>query len=83
CPSAAKPSINSFTATPVELPGSGIVIISWDVGNADQVQLITPEPQALSSNGMSTFNLARTTDFTLRATNAGGIIERTITVNVK
>ena len=83
CPSAAKPSINSFTATPIELLRGGTVIIGWDVGNADQVQLIKPDTQTLSNNGMATFNLARTTDFTLRATNAGGIIERTITVNVK
>jgi FHA domain-containing protein len=83
CPSSAKASINSFTATPVELPRSGTVVLSWDVTNADQVQLVQPDVQTESNNGVATYSIDRTTQFTLRATNAGGVIERSITVNVR
>ncbi len=82
CPSSAKPSITVFTSTPIELQRGGTVVISWDVNNADQVQLIQPDAQTLSKTGVATFNINRSTDFTLRATNAGGIIERTISVGV-
>lgn len=83
CPSAAKPSIHSFIATPLELQRGGSVVIAWDVDNADQVQLVQPDAETLAKTGVATFTINRTTDFTLRATNAGGVIERTISVDVK
>jgi pSer/pThr/pTyr-binding forkhead associated (FHA) protein len=83
CPSSAKASINSFTATPIELPRGGALVLSWDVTNADQVQIIQADAQTVSKNGVATYKIDRTTSFTLRATNAGGVIERTITVQVR
>jgi hypothetical protein len=83
CPSSAKASINSFTATPIEVPRGGTLVLSWDVTNADQVQIVQPDVQTVSKNGVATYKIDHTTSFTLRATNAGGVIERSITVNVK
>jgi hypothetical protein len=83
CPSSAKASINSFTATPVEVPRGGTLVLSWDVTNADEVQIVQPDVQTVSKNGVATYKLDHATSFTLRATNSGGVIERSITVNVK
>lgn len=83
CPSNAKPTINVFEATPNVIEKGGTIALKWDVSNADQVELTQPAQETLQKNGVKTYNVDLTTIFTLRATNAFGSIDRSITVNLK
>ena len=83
CPSAAKPVINVFTATPNEVDKGGSVVIAWDVSSAEKVEFILPAPNTLPATGLQTFKIDNNTTFTLRASNFAGSVESSIDVIVR
>ncbi len=84
CPVNSKPVINVFNATPPEIEKGGTVALTWDVSNAEKVELIAPVQETLQKSGVKTINLEQSTNFTLKATNnLGGSVEKSITVKLK
>ncbi|HEY4720331.1 MAG TPA: SH3 domain-containing protein, partial [Anaerolineae bacterium] len=83
CPSNAKPVINVFTVTPGEIEKGGQVAIQWEVSNAEKVELTQPVQDTLTKSGVKTYGVDQSTNFTLKATNFAGSIEKSITVKLK
>ncbi len=84
CPANAKPVINVFDATPTEIEKGGTVALTWDVSNADQVELTTPVQETLQKSGVKTISVEQSTNFTLKATNkVGGSVQKFVTVKLK
>ena len=83
CASNAKPVINVFTVTPSEIEKGGRVAIQWEVSNAEKVELTQPAQDTLTKSGVKTFDIDQSTNFTLKATNFAGSIEKSITVKLK
>jgi|GEM_PF-1729719 len=83
CPSNARPVINVFTVTPGEIEKGGQIAIQWDVSNADKVELTQPVQETLGKQGVKTYNVEQSTNFTLHATNFAGEVEKSITVKLK
>jgi hypothetical protein len=83
CASNAKPVINVFTVTPGEIEKGGRVAIQWEVSNAEKVELTQPVQDTLTKSGVKTYDIDQSTNFTLKATNFAGSIEKSITVKLK
>jgi pSer/pThr/pTyr-binding forkhead associated (FHA) protein len=83
CPPDPNPIVSVFTVTPQEIESGGVVALSWDVQNADEVKLTEPDQITLDKIGVRAFSVNRDTRFTLQATNASGTTERSIDVKVK
>ncbi len=81
CP-ASPPVINAFVATPATIQAGDLVVITWDVSEADSVELFGPEHAAVAANGLRVFTLHKTTAFMLRASNHAGTVEQALTVTV-
>lgn len=80
----AKPTINSFTATPASLPvGGGSTTLAWNVTGATGVSIdqgvgaVTPV-----NSGSASKSVTATTVFTLTATNTAGSVTQAVTVSV-
>ncbi|MBI5564836.1 MAG: FHA domain-containing protein [Chloroflexi bacterium] len=84
CPVNVKPVINVFNATPAEIEKGGTIALTWDVSNAEKVELIAPVQETLQKSGVKTLNVEQSTNYTLKATNnLGGSVEKSITVKLK
>ena len=83
CPSNSKPVINVFVAKPNEIEKAGTITLSWDVSNADKVELIAPVQDTLVKSGVKAYDVAGSTSFTLMATNFAGSVKTTISVQMK
>lgn len=85
CPGASNPppTIVSFTATPSSLTLPGTVQLAWDVSGATSLEIdgsvgaVTPTDKGNQSVGVS---LSKT--FTLKATNAAGVVSKSLSVSV-
>jgi uncharacterized protein YkwD len=82
CPTNAKPLINVFNATPNQIEKGGPIVLTWDVSNAEKVELIAPAQETLQKSGVKTISIEQSTNFTLKATNFAGSVEKSITVKV-
>jgi Bacterial Ig-like domain len=80
-PTATKPTINSFTATPPSLPaGGGSVTLGWDVKDAKSLSV---DGGVGAVTGTSkTVSVTSTKTFTLTATNDEGSATQTTSVSV-
>jgi hypothetical protein len=84
CPVNVKPVINVFNVTPAEIEKGGTIALTWDVSNAEKVELIAPVQETLQKSGVKTLNVEQSTNFTLKATNnLGGSVEKSIAVKLK
>jgi pSer/pThr/pTyr-binding forkhead associated (FHA) protein/uncharacterized protein YraI len=83
CPAGAVPLINVFTATPTEVDKGSVVVIAWDVSNAEKVEMVQPAPETLEASGLRTFTVDANTTFILRATNFAGSVEQPVFVTVR
>ncbi|MDP4996162.1 MAG: sulfatase-like hydrolase/transferase [Akkermansiaceae bacterium] len=77
--SAPLPTVN-FTADDTYVPPSELVVLSWQVSDADSV--ILSGVGNVSPIDSTTVNPAENTTYTLAATNAFGTIEEEVTVRV-
>jgi hypothetical protein len=83
CPAAMRPAINVFTSIPAEIDSGQLVVITWDVSNAERIELVAPEQAVLPASGVRSYTLTKSALFTLRASNAAGPVQETITVTVR
>ncbi len=74
------PVINAFTASETNVPADRPVTLSWSVAGADIVFLNQDRVDPVSSR---TLSLKTTTTFHLIANNAGGTVEKAITITVQ
>lgn len=75
------PTVQSFTADPPVVAAGSAVTLSWTVANADQVT-ISPEIGQVAASGSVQVNPNSSRTYTLTATNADGIRERSLTIVV-
>jgi hypothetical protein len=77
------PTINSFIATPSNLPTPGEVRLEWDVIGASSL-IINQSVGTVTPNdkGSKSVNVSTTQTFTLTATNSTGSVTKDVTVNV-
>jgi hypothetical protein len=79
---ASLPVINYFTASPPVIPGgSGSTFLRWNVSNASSVS-IDNGIGAVDTHGTMLVTLAATTNYTLTAINAVGMVYVTVSVIV-
>ena len=83
CPANARPVINVFASTPSEIEKGGQIAIQWDVSNAEKVELTQPVQETLDKQGVKTYAVEQSTNFTLHAKNFAGEVEKSITVTLK
>lgn len=74
------PIINNFSANLTLVPPNTSVLLSWSVSNADIVFL---NQEKVDPNGTRLVTPAKTTTYQLLANNAGGTVDRTVTVTVQ
>ncbi len=76
------PVINAFSATPTSIAAGGAVTLSWNVSNADIVELSTAG--RVGASGSMTVTIRESTAFTLLAMCGGkeNMLERTVSVTV-
>ncbi len=74
------PVINAFTASETNVPADRPVTLTWSVTGADIVFLNQDRVDPVSSR---TLSLRTTTTFHLIANNAGGTVEKAITITVQ
>jgi hypothetical protein len=79
--SVAKPTINSFTATPASISQGQQTTISWNVSGASAVT-IEPNIGAIGLTGELTLTPNATISYTLTANNAAGSSTSSTTINV-
>jgi hypothetical protein len=70
-PSAGKPVVNSFTASPPSITAGSSATLSWNVSNATSVA-IDPGVGTFASSGTTIVLPVATTTYILTATNAAG-----------
>ena len=81
-PPAPKPTINSFTADQTDVTSGTTVTFSWDVADADTIE-IDPTIGAVANPTGSTSIVAGATEiYTLTATNAEGSTSQAIQITV-
>lgn len=81
-PTDPKPTINSFTASPPNLPAlGGEVTLTWSVENATTLA-IAPSVGEVTGNS-TTVSIMDTTTFTLTASNGTEQTSKSLTVNVE
>ena len=79
-PKPAKPTINSFKASPLTIQPGGSAVLSWNVSGATGLKI---DNGVGSVSGTSTnVSPSKTTTYTLTATNAGGNATAKATVTV-
>jgi hypothetical protein len=80
-PTSAKPTINSFTASPASLPaGGGSTALIWDVKDATTLSI---DNSVGAVTGVSkTVSVTSNTTFTLTATNASGSATQSTSISV-
>jgi DNA-directed RNA polymerase specialized sigma24 family protein len=74
------PIINNFSANLTLVAPNTSVLLTWSVSNADIVFL---NQEKVDPNGTRLVTPAKTTNYQLLANNAGGTVDRTITVTVQ
>lgn len=80
-PSGSKPTINSFTASPPNLPaGGGSVTLSWDVKDAKSLAIDNGVGAVTGTS--KTVSVTSNKTFTLTATNGGGSTTQTASISV-
>ncbi|MDF1712746.1 MAG: lamin tail domain-containing protein, partial [Akkermansiaceae bacterium] len=80
-PPAPRPTINSFTANGSDFNSGGSVTLSWDVSDADSVE-ITPGIGSVNATGSTSFTASFTEIYKLTATNAEGPTTATVQITV-
>lgn len=80
CPAQGVPVIRVFTITPTEVEVGGTVVVAWEVGSAETVELTSPFQNTLTGQGIESFVITQDTVFTLHASNPFGEVDRSITV---
>jgi hypothetical protein len=75
------PVINSFLASPPVVVKGSSTTLSWNVSNADTVQ-IDQGIGTIAANGVEAVTPATSTAYTLKAVNATGWVSQTIVVSV-
>jgi hypothetical protein len=75
------PVIESFSSNPSVLDAPGYVVLAWSVRDYDTI-VVDGYGDATALNGALQRYVSATRTFTLRATNAGGTVQNTITVTV-
>ena len=80
-PIVYAPVINSFTANPSYVQPYQEVVLTWNVSNADTVNL-SPGVGSVPTSGSHTLNPANTTTYTLTAINSAGSVSASTTVTV-
>lgn len=80
-PTAARPVINSFTASPETISSGQSVTLSWNVSGATTVT-IQPMVGSVSASGAEQVSPTTTTTYTLTATHEGWSSKKSITVTV-
>jgi hypothetical protein len=78
----AKPTINSFAASPASIEAGQKTILSWDVSGADTVTIQPDIIGAVGSSGSLQLSPADTITYTLTATNEAGSTSGTATITV-
>jgi hypothetical protein len=73
---------NLLAVTPVDVDPGEPVALSWDVSNAELIELLTPVQRTLPPTGLEVFRIDAPTTFTVRATNAAGQVTESVTVSV-
>lgn len=76
----APPVINNFSANLTLIPRDTSVLLTWSVSNADIVFL---NQERVDSSGTRLVTPSKTTNYQLIANNAGGTVDRTITITVQ
>lgn len=79
-PTPARPSIQSFTASPSTVALGGSTVLSWSVTGADTVSIAPGIGQVTGTS--ITIRPVATTTFVLSATNAGGTATTSATVTI-
>jgi len=79
--SAAKPTLNYFDAEPTILSLGQSASLRWSIDNATEVQ-VNPEIGAVKPNDHRVISPQQTTTYTLKASNAAGSTEASVTVSV-
>ncbi len=74
------PIINSFSANLTLIPPNTSVLLTWSVSNADIVFL---NQERVDPTGTRLVTPAKTTTYQLLANNAGGTVDRSVTVTVQ
>jgi len=75
------PLITLFTANPPSITAGGSTLLTWEVSNADTVE-ITPDIGAVSASGTHTVSPDRTTSYTLTAANSHGTMSTHLTISL-
>ncbi|MBM3154287.1 MAG: hypothetical protein FJ008_03035 [Chloroflexi bacterium] len=80
-PPATPPVINTFTASPTSLSGTGTTTLTWSTSGATSVTL-SPGIGSVPASGSATATLSSTRTYTLTATNSVGSANRSVTITV-
>jgi hypothetical protein len=75
------PRIDRFSANPLNITAGSVSTLVWQVENATTVN-ISPTPGSVGLVGTQDVSPAKTTTYTLTATNSFGSVSATVTVNV-
>jgi len=76
-----KPVIGSFTGTPTSVVPGAPVTLSWSSTGANTVSL-TPGPGTVAAADSITVNPTVATTYTLKATNGGGSVTKTVAIKM-
>lgn len=76
------PTISSFSASPSQIAAGSSTVLSWNASNASSIAITPGTDSSTSLSGSTTMSPTSTTTYTLTATNAGGSVIATVTVNV-
>jgi peptidoglycan-associated lipoprotein len=77
----APPAINSFKAEPATIPVGQTSVLTWSVENADRIR-IEPEDGGVLGNDRRSVSPAKTTTYSLIASNSAGTVQAAVTVSV-
>ena len=80
-PQGSAPSISSFTASPASISAGGSSTLSWNVSGASYI-IVSPGPGAARGTSVNV-SPAKTTTYTIYATNQYGRNTATVTVTVQ
>lgn len=81
-PVVAAPIINTFTSDTLTVRANTAVLLRWDVTGQTVEASIAPLVGSVAQSGSISVTVATTTTFTLVARNAGGAVQRTVTITV-
>jgi hypothetical protein len=81
-PVVAAPIVNTFTSDTLTVRANTAVLLRWDVTGQTVEASIAPLVGSVAQSGSTSVTVTATTTFTLVARNAGGTVQRTVTITV-